>query len=132
MKTNLDKIYKTSEDQEKNGVWFYIFGEDTGFLVRAFKPNNPQVKGAIATHYKPYARQIELGTIEDKKSLEIQVKVFVKACLVDWKGVEIDGKDTPYSPEVAIKFFCELPDLFSTIWAHCNDFKNYREDAGNL
>ncbi len=131
MKTNLDKFFKTNEEQEKNGVWYDI-SSDTGFLVRAFKPNNPQVKGAIATHYKPYARQIEMGSIEDKKSLEIQVKVFVKACLVDWKGVEIDGKDTPYSPDIAIKFFVALPDLFSTLWTHCNDFKNYRDDVGNL
>lgn len=130
MKTNLDKFFKPSESLEKNGVWFDI-SDTTGFLVKPFRANNPQVKAAMALHYKPFARQIEMGTLDEDKGLEINIKIFLKACLIDWKGVEIDGKETPYSPEVATEFFKALPDLFHTLWAHCNDFKNYREEVGN-
>lgn len=131
MKTNLDKYFKADEDLEKNGVWFNISTE-TGFLLRPFKATNPSVKAAMAKLYKPYSRQIEMGTLEDAKVLEINVKIFIQACLVDWKGVEIDGKVADCNPAVALEFFTGLPDLFLTLWNHTQDFKNFREDVGNF
>jgi hypothetical protein len=130
MKTNLDKFFKTSENFEKNGVWFEI-SDTIGFLIRPFKATNPKVKAAMASHYKPYARQIEMGTLDLEKQLEIQIKIFLDVCLVDWKGVEIDGKEVEYTSENAYKFFRALPELFETLWKHANDFTNYREDLGN-
>lgn len=130
MKTNLDKLYKTNEDYEKNGVWMDI-SEDTAFLVRPMKGTNPRVKAAMAAYYKPYARQIEMDTLDPKKAREIQVKIFVDVCLVDWKGIEIDGVDTKFSKEAAIKLFVELPDLFDTLQKYANDFTNYKDDLGN-
>lgn len=131
MKTNLDKFFKTNEDLEKNGVWFDL-SDTIGFLVKPMRASNPNVKAAWAKYYKPHARAIELGTFDDtKKGQEIQAKIFVEACMVDWKGVEIDGVETEYSRDVAIKFFLELPDLFRTLWDHCQDFKNYQEEVGN-
>lgn len=130
MKTNLDQFFKTHEDLEKNGVWYEI-SDGIAFLVKPFKSTNPKVKAMLAQHYKPFARQIDLGTLDSKKEHEITMKLFIGACLVDWKGIIIDGQPTPYTPEIAFKFFQGLPDLFNTLWAHCNDFKNYREELGN-
>lgn len=130
MQTNLDKLFKTNGTLEQNGIWFDI-NDKTGFLVKPFKNTNPQMKAAMAALYKPHARQIEMDTLPPEKDLEIQVKLFVRACMVDWKGVEIDGKDTEYSPEIAVEFFISLPDLFSTLLSYSQDFKNYREDLGN-
>lgn len=130
MKTNLDKFFKTNDELEANGVWFEI-SSDTAFLLRPFKASNPSVKAAMAQLYKPYSRQIEMGTLDDAKALEINVKIFVRACLVTWRGVEIDGVEAECTPETAIKFFKALPDLFITLWNHTQDFKNYREEVGN-
>ncbi len=130
MKTNLDTIFKTNPDYEKNGVWFDI-NDKTGFLVRPFKQTNPRVKAALAAHYKPYARQIEMNTLDLAKQQEINIRLFLDVCLVGWKGVEIDDVDTPFSREVALPFFVSLPDLFDTLWKHANDFNNFKEDVGN-
>ncbi len=132
MKSNLDKYFKTNSEEEKNGKWFHIADDDgPGFLIRAFKANNPKVKGALATHLKPFARQIELGTLELEKSQEINMKLFIGSCLADWKDVQIDGEDAPCNPENAMKLFKSLPELFDTLWKHANDFNNYKEDLGN-
>jgi len=130
MKTNLDRHFKTSPDLEKNGVWFEI-DDKTAFLIKPLNRGNPNVKAAFAKEYKPYARQIELGTLDDKIQRQIEVKIFIRACLVDWRGVEIDGKEVKLDSDTAELLFMELPDLFSTLWTHCQDFKNYREDVGN-
>lgn len=130
MKTNLDSIFKTSDALEKNGVWFDVSPE-TGFLVKPFKATNPNIKAAMAHHYKPYARQMEMGTIAEEMVRAINVKIFVQACLVDWKGVEIDGEIVPFSKDVAVDFLMELPDLFETLLKYAQDFKTYQADVGN-
>ncbi len=131
MKTNLDKLFKTNDEYEKKGVWFEL-EDGVGFLIRPFKLSNPNIKSAMATLYKPYARQIHMGTLDDQKVVEINVKIFVQSCLVDWKGIVIDGKETPYDKDTAVKFFLELPDLFKMLWEHCQDYKNYLDDVGNF
>lgn len=130
MKTNLDSVFKVNSTLEKDGVWFLV-NEETGFLVRRFSPMNPQYRSAITTLLKPFARQIQLGQMDPKKELEIGVKVFVRICMVDWKGIVIDGENVPYSEETAIKFFLALPELFKRIEEYASDFSSYREDLGN-
>lgn len=131
MKTNLDSIFKTNPEDEKNGRWFELDGKNIAFLVRPFKAANPRAKGAMAKYFKPYARQIENDTLDVAKTQEININLFLDVCLVDWRGVEIDGKEVPYDRETGLKIFIGLPDLFDTLWKYANDFKNYRDDVGN-
>jgi hypothetical protein len=131
MKTNLDSLFKTDNALEKEGVWFMV-SEEAGFLVRRFGgANASKVKQAIAKYYKPYSRQVENGTIAAEKEKEILVTSFVEASMVDWKGIEIDGEIVPYSREVAIKFFCALPELFEAIYSYATAVESYKEDLGN-
>lgn len=131
MKSNLDKFFKNSEELESKGIWMEI-SEDVAFLVKRFGGfNETSVKAALAKHYKPYARQVENKTLDPKKEKEIMLTVFSKACLVDWKGVEIDGAKTPFSQEAAVPFLLALPELAEALIAHASDSKNYREDLGN-
>lgn len=130
MKTNLDSVFRTNKELEENGVNFAI-NEVTSFRVRHFTPLNPRVKAAMTAYYKPYARQVELGTLDPKKDQEIRVKLFVDICLVSWEGVEIDGKPAECNKDNAQKIFKALPTLFDTLWKYANDFVNYKEDVGN-
>jgi hypothetical protein len=131
MKTNLDSIFKTNKESERNGQWFEL-NEKTGFLIRRFNAMNPHAKGAMAKYYKPYAKQIENDTLSVDKSLEININLFLDVCLVDWKGIEIDGVEVAFDRDTGFKVFQALPDLFDTLWKHANDFKNFREDLGNF
>ena len=130
MKTNLDKLFKVDEDISLNGVEFSI-DDKTSFHVRHFVSTNPRVKAAMAAYYKPYARQVELGTLDQKKSDEITIKLFIDVCLVSWKGVEIDEEEVECNKENALILFTRLPALFDALWKHANDFVNYKEDLGN-
>ena len=128
MKSNLDKFFKTDKDLEKTGVWLTI-SDDVGFLVKPFRPENPAMKQAMATHFKPVARQMELGTLDPEKEREIMAKLFVQVSLIDWKGIEIDGQPTPFAKDVAIKFLIGLPDLFKTLMEYAQDFRNYQPEG---
>lgn len=138
MKTNLDGIFKTNHNYEIGGVEFVVRQADEkkgikelSFRVRHFNAGNPKMKAAMASYYKPYARQIEMGTLDQRKSDEISIRIFVDACLVDWKGVEVDGQEVPCSKDVAVNLFMELPALFDSLMKYASDFNNYKEDLGN-
>lgn len=128
MKTNLDVFYKADESLEKSGVWFKL-NEKTAFLVKPVNLQNHQYRRAHAIHFKPFKRQIEAGTLDPKKEQEILAKLFVEACLVDWKGVVIDGADTKFSKDIALEFFAHLPELFQTLVDYASDHKNYLEQV---
>ncbi len=130
MKTNLDK-FKTSSSLEESGVWF-DYGE-AQFLVRRFGGYNaPKIKAAMAKHFKPYAQQIKMDILPIEKEKEIMAKIFIDSCLVDWKGVEIDGAAAAYSPEVALQLLTALPDLADSLQDYAKDLNNYsKEDLGN-
>ena len=130
MGTNLDKFFKASSELESEGVDFDI-DDKISFKVRRFGSNNPRIKAALATYYKPYARQVEMGTLAAEKSLEINIKLFIDCSLVSWTGIEEDGVAVEFSKENALKLFKRLPDLFETLWKHANTFENYKEEVGN-
>lgn len=131
MKTNLDKLFKTNKELEREGVEFAL-DDKISFMVRRFVGSNPRVKAAMANYYKPFARQIELGTLPSEKSDELAMRLFIDVCLVSWKGVEgEDGKPLEFSKENALKLFQSLPELFGTLQAHANNFENYKEELGN-
>lgn len=138
MKTNLDKQYKLDSDLEANGVDFEIPAVDdqgnpknASFKLRPFKGTNPRIKAAMANHYKPYARQIDMGILDAKKDLEIRIKLFLDVCLVSWQNVEADDKPLEFSKTNALALFTALPELFETLWKQAQDSNNYREDLGN-
>lgn len=131
IKSNLDSAFKTDASLEKSGVWFNINGT-TKFLIRRFGGSNSQkLKVAMAKYHKPKARLIELDQLPIEESDLIMTKVFVESCLVDWEGVEIDGQETPFSQDSAVKLFTELPELFKTLYKYAESFDSFKEDLGN-
>ncbi len=131
MKTNLDKMFKNDVTQETEGIWFDI-SDEVGFKVKRFGGENANASEAAMTkHFKPYARAIQFETMDPKKESELMTKVFVEACMVDWKGVEIDGEIVKYTPEKAIQLFLARPELRKTLVDYASQSKNYREDLGN-
>jgi len=131
MKTNLDKLFKTEKALETEGIWFDI-SETTGFRLKRFGgANNPKVKELMNRLYKPYARMIENGTFPLEKEMELTARIFVMSAMTDWRGVEIDGQEKPFSVEEAVKLLIQLPELYEALYSHATDFKNFKEDLGN-
>ena len=139
MKSNLDSIFGTNKALEKDGVDFVIkeANEETGeaavsFRIRRMVGTNPRVKAAMAAYYKPYARQIEMGTLPADKDHELSIRLFIDVCLASWEGVtDENGKPLECTKENALKLFTSLPDLFATLQKYSNDFESYKNEVGN-
>ena len=132
MKTNLDNLYKTDKGYETEGIWLEI-SEGVGFKVKRFGGfNASSVKQSLAKYYKPYSKQIEAGTLPESKEAEISTKVFVDSCVLDWKGIEIDGEVKEFSKDLCIKFLLELPELSKVLVDYATDKNNFKESLGNF
>lgn len=134
MKSNLDKFFKTDSNLETEGVWFVV-APGVEFLCRRFGGKNQgKLKATYAQYFKPYARQIEKGLLSAEKEQEIMCKIFVETSLVDWKGVEIDGKLAKFDLKLAYDFLKNYPDLVSALMEQATNADSYleeREDLGN-
>jgi hypothetical protein len=131
MKTNLDSLYKTDSSLENNGVWFTV-SKDTSFCLKRFGGSNAvKVKQAMAKYHKPHARLIENDALPLEKVHEIMAQVVASSCLVDWKGVVVDGQELPCTFDNAVKLFCELPELFNTLFNYISGVDSFKEEVGN-
>lgn len=133
MKTNLDSLFKNDTTLEEQGIEFEIKPGVSFHLRRYGGKNTAKIKQALAKHYKPYARLIETGGIEEAKEEEIRIKLFCDSCLVSWKGIKDENdKDIPCNLDNALKLFKSLPELFVTLEKYASDTANFREDLGNF
>lgn len=131
MKTNLDGLFKTDSELEQGGVWFKISAE-TSFCLKRFGGTNAQkVKLAMAKYHKPHARLIENDALPLEEVNKIMAQVVASACLVDWKGVVVDGQELPCTQENAVKLFTALPELFNRLFEYISGSDSFKEDLGN-
>ena len=135
MKTNLDVKFKINDQLETEGINVEV-ADGVTFKVKRFGGFNSQkVKAAVNEYLKPYSKKMENGTLPPEKEYEIQVKVFVKSCLVSWSGVleEINGEmvAVEFSEQNAIKLLLNLRSLFDVLVAEATNENNYKEVMGN-
>jgi len=105
---NFKKRYETSKDLENDGVWEDI---DEGFRVRVARANNPHHQRIAENLMRPYRRQIASGNLSVEKQQEITIQAMAECLLLDWEGLEIDGKAVPYSVSQAIELLTEYKDF---------------------
>lgn len=132
MKTNLDSLFKTNSDMEKEGIWFDV-SIGISFKLRRFGGSNAnKVSQAMAKYHKPYAKLIDAKKLSEEETTEVMAKVFVESCLVEWKGVtDESGEEIKCNFENAVKLFKNLPELFNTLFQYCQGVESFREDLGN-
>lgn len=105
MALNLKKLYNTSKDLAKNGVWVDIA---EGIKFKIAKKDNDNFKNAVLRLLKEKGftqYQITKGNIPNDAWGDIGVMATAESILVDWEGVidEATGKPVKYTPEIGFK-----------------------------
>ena len=108
----------------------------TFYLSRMGKANKKYSK-ALDKATKPYARQMQLGTLAEETAEDLFRGVFVKTVLKGWENVRgKDGLELEFTPENAADLFKKLPDLYDDLQEKARSAALFREeineaDAGN-
>lgn len=138
---SLYSAFKTNPDYEKNGIEIQYGenskGADIVFRIARAGGANQAFNKAMEVATKPYRRQIQNGTFDNKTADKLYMDVFIQTVLLGWEGVEdSEGKEMKFTTENAKKLFTDLPELFSDLRDQAANMSLFRqqelaEDLGN-
>ena len=149
MGVNAFKLFGTNKDSEKNGVLLTYEDADLRFLVARSGGHNQEYTRMLQSKLRPHRRQIDRGTLSDKKATDILIEVFAKTVVrrVDvwdgeadaWKEGVVptpEGAELPCNPNTVQALLQQLPDLFADIQSVCRSAEMFQdeedeEDEGN-
>lgn len=121
---NLNELFGTNKEFENEGVWVN-YGDDIEFRIARI--GNPSFKRYYKQLLAPYGGPDRIDVISDNKADKIVTKVIAKTVLLDWKNVQVDGEDVPYTVESAEQFLLQYPDLLSFVTDVASKQETYKE-----
>lgn len=151
----LFKNYKTDRSLEREGIQYTPDSSTVITLARAGGKNIKFAK-VLETKTKPYRRQIDAGTLDQKIDRQMMAEVFAETVIKNWEtlvgdegeehlvsGIEADPDATdgtyscavdsnglvPFNKQNVIATLLALPDMFQDIQRESNRMSNYLEQA---
>lgn len=121
---DLRKLFGTSRRAESAGVWVDI---GHGARVLVARDTSPAYRKKLQDVIRPYRGAIAAGAMDDEAAHRLFAKAAAGTLLLDWSGVEVDGKPAEFSVDVAEQLMVDLPDFYKTIKAFAEDAALYRE-----
>ena len=133
-KTSLSSYYATDKKLETEGKWFEVENGAEFLLRRMGGKNQKKLNEIRSKHFMSKIKEIRDNSLPEEEQESLFIKVFVEACMIDWKNVfDQDGNDVPFDPELAEEVLTDCPDLFDELIDFTNsrnEFKK-REELGN-
>ena len=119
--------FATDAIAEQDGKWFE-FGTDARIKLRSF--SSKISRDVRKTLEKPYIGLTRSGTsLPDDILEDLLVKQMAKALIVDWSGFTDEGKEIPYSSDVAETLLSKYPKLRDRIAKIIADDESFAAEA---
>ena len=115
------KITPTDSSLEKNGTKTNYRGV-TLIIARS---NNVKFRSVFNQLSKPYRKEIQDNSINEKDSRDIMIQAFARAILVGWEDFQIDGREVPYTLKNAIDLLTNDPDCYDFVSDFSGNLSNY-------
>ena len=120
--------FATNKKKEVDGIW-HDLGDGLSVLVA--RARNTKYIAELRLRMKPYQNRLQRNdpTMEDIAE-KIITEVLAKTILLDWKGMENDGKKFSYSVEncVAVLADEKYTDFRDLIEGLSDDMSAYRDE----
>ena len=116
---------KVDIDQSEKGTWV-DYDEKVSFLIA--RDGNKPYQNALKKMYKFHKRAIENSTMSNEKADDLLCEIVSKHILLDWKGINSEGKPFLYTPENSYELL-STPDYFEIrewIALESKNMENYR------
>lgn len=137
------KLFKTDPDNERKGT-VINYGDEAWFRIARAGGSNKPYLDAMGARLKPFRRQIQTETMDDKVADRIVLEVFVDTILLGWGSKEHgdgrigdeEGNPLEFGRDNALKVLTDLPELFQALRAESERLANFNaaskeDDAKN-
>jgi hypothetical protein len=130
------KLFKANVDLETQGV-IINYGDEAWFKIARSGGTNKRYLKEMGDKLKPFRRQIQTETMDEKVADQIVLEVFVDTVLLGWGSKDADGKDRPgiiddedgnplqFTRENAIRVLKDLPELFRELRGESERLANF-------
>lgn len=134
---SLYKAFETNPELEKQGIVLEYGdnskGKPIGIRIARAGGSNSAYNKRLEVLVKPYRRQIQTETIDNKVLEKLVLQAFAETVVLGWENVEDrDGNDMEHNVENVIKLFTDLPDLFKDVQEQASKAVLFREDILEL
>jgi hypothetical protein len=132
--SSLFKQFKLDDSKLADGAEVTYAPNDNGsvptFVLARMANSNVKYTKELELQTRPYRRQIELETIDDMVSRELQLKIFCKTILLGWSNVLDEKNQTiSFSFENAMSLMKKLPELYDDLSAQAKKASLFRDEA---
>lgn len=130
---SLYKSFKTDANLEKSGIELE-YGENSKgqpILIRIARAGgaNSAYNKRLEVLTKPYRRQIQTETIDNKVLEKIVAQAFAETVVLGWEGVEDEAdNELAFSVDNVVKLFNDLPDLYKDIQEQAQKTALFRQE----
>lgn len=101
-----------------------------GASFQVAQANNPKFQRVFQTLQLPHRRKLDKGTMDPSESQKIAIEAMAAGLIIDWKGIQDpEGKDIPFSKEVAIVLLTQRPDIREHIQEFALELENFRAET---
>jgi len=127
---DIRKVFGTNKAKETEGAWTPI-GGGIEVKVRRAGMANKTFSAEQTKILKPFAKQLAMNTMDMDVLRQINIKLFAKHIIVDWRGVYDGVVPVPFSKEKFMEYSTEIPDFFNEIFTAAMELQNFQdaEDA---
>lgn len=133
------KLFDTDPALEQAGI-IVNYGDEAWFKIARSGGGNKRYLTQIGERLKPFRRQIQTETMDEKVADRIVMEVFVDTVLLGWgsyakgdEGEQVaqpwiedrDGAHLDFSRDNALKVLTDLPELFRELRAESERLANF-------
>lgn len=123
---DIKKLFGTNKQKESEGT-FVSIGNGIEVKVKRAGTANKDFTFAQAKMLRPYSKQIQAGTVDPADLTAINIKLFADHVVTDWRGIEVDGKELPFSKKAFVELSKEMPDFFSEVFNAAYEMQNFKD-----
>lgn len=114
------RITPVDDEKARDGTWISYMGVP----LKIARAGNEKFKNVFRRLSKPYQREIENGSLDERAAEDILCKALAQAVLLDWDAEKFPGK-VPYSTEDAEALLKDDPDCRTFVTEFSQRAENY-------
>lgn len=130
---SLYKQFSMDQSLEKKGI-LLEYGENSDGTMIALRiaragGSNKRYERRLEKAFKPYRRQIQAGTADEKVLRRALIEVFAETVVLGWENVhDENGEPLPFTKDNCVKLFNDLPDFFDDVRDAASSYDLFRQD----
>lgn len=123
---DIKKSFGTNSTLENEGVWIEL---GDGASIKVARVGNKENKAILKKLIAPHKMAARNDKLADEIWDKITVESMAATILLDWKGIEDDGKPLPYTKENATRLLTDYKDFREQVASFSSELALFQSNS---